>query len=436
MASFKLTTVAALVSLISAQELTTGSPDLFTLQEDQQIIAPTATEPEKDIFTMDQDTFIPVPDQAVPKTKKDNKAKKKVVNVDYKASDDSMAAQNMKDVWSILDSIQKPHQKKERIYSENTPLFDEDDSFVNELLPRNSTKIDDKHASYKISDNRRPVYAVLTEPIRGSLKNNRDNEDVQFDHTKDEISYVPKAHVQFLEQSCVVVVPISYTLSPEEIKAELKKVNGVYFCGDSERAVGNNQFQSAFDTIMDFVVTSNKKQKVYFPMFMMGKSHHSFLKKLGLSTTIMKDMDKYRNTNVKVDLVKDYNDTFLLHQLQFDDSDADAFTLGDFFNRQHTGFRIKDLEMDERLSKWISPIATFSGSGDIAMEKMNNPDLPYDRDLEFIAIAEGKDLPLYMFTYNVEMTQFSFTDMMKNPEQVECVDKSLLSRHHAQFISH
>ena len=34
------------------------------------------------------------------------------------------------------------------------------------------------------------------------------------------------------------------------------------------------------------------------------------------------------------------------------------------------------------------------------------------------------------------MTQFAFTDMLKNTEQVECVDKSLLSRHHAQFISH
>jgi hypothetical protein len=62
--------------------------------------------------------------------------------------------------------------------------------------------------------------------------------------------------------------------------------------------------------------------------------------------------------------------------------------------------------------------------------------MPYDKNLEFIAIAEGIDLPLYIFTYNLEMTQFAFTDMMKNPEQVECIDKSLLSRHHAQFISH
>lgn len=34
------------------------------------------------------------------------------------------------------------------------------------------------------------------------------------------------------------------------------------------------------------------------------------------------------------------------------------------------------------------------------------------------------------------MTQFIYTDLMKNPDQEECIDKSLLSRHHAQFISH
>ena len=61
---------------------------------------------------------------------------------------------------------------------------------------------------------------------------------------------------------------------------------------------------------------------------------------------------------------------------------------------------------------------------------------PYRKDLEFVAIAEGIDLPMYIFTYNIEMTQFTFTDMLKNPEQVECIDKSLISRHHAQFISH
>jgi hypothetical protein len=39
-----------------------------------------------------------------------------------------------------------------------------------------------------------------------------------------------------------------------------------------------------------------------------------------------------------------------------------------------------------------------------------------DKD-EFVAIAEGIDIPLYIFTYNIEMTQFVYTDLLTNPDQ-------------------
>jgi len=94
----------------------------------------------------------------------------------------------------------------------------------------------------------------------------------------------------------------------------------------------------------------------------------------------------------------------LLHQLQYDPSHSHAFTLGKFFNRQHTGFRVKDLKSDDRLKKWITPIATFKGTGDLIKELTNDTVTPYDKNHEFIAIAEGIDLPLYLFTYNIEMT--------------------------------
>jgi hypothetical protein len=55
--------------------------------------------------------------------------------------------------------------------------------------------------------------------------------------------------------------------------------------------------------------------------------------------------------------------------------------------------------------------------------------------LEFVAIAEGKELPLYIFTYNVEMTQFVTTDIARQPEQLELIDKSIAARHHAQFVA-
>jgi hypothetical protein len=208
-------------------------------------------------------------------------------------------------------------------------------------------------------------------------------------------------------------------------------VNGVYICGDSEKSIANDKYQDAFSTVLDFVVNSNRVEKEYFPMFMMGKSSHSFIRKLGLSHSALQNMLKYRNTNLEISLLKDHNDTFLLHQLQFDQSQAHAFTLGKFFNRQHSGIRIRDLKSDDSLKKWITPIATFKGSGNAVKEMTNDTVSPYDSNFEFIAIAEGTDLPLYIFTYNIEMTQFIYTDIMKNPDQVECIDKSLISRHHA-----
>lgn len=87
------------------------------------------------------------------------------------------------------------------------PEFDVDLS--NHLMSKNSSSLESRHASIKISDHRRPVYGVLTEPIRGRLRNKKD-ETHTFDHTSEEVSYIPRAHVQFLEQSGVVVVPIQF----------------------------------------------------------------------------------------------------------------------------------------------------------------------------------------------------------------------------------
>jgi hypothetical protein len=88
----------------------------------------------------------------------------------------------------------------------------EDSNMDNHLMLRNASILEERHARMKISDNRRPVYGVLTEPIRGRIRNKKDDSQ-NYDHRNDEISYIPKAHVQFLEQSGIVVVPISYLKS-------------------------------------------------------------------------------------------------------------------------------------------------------------------------------------------------------------------------------
>jgi len=70
--------------------------------------------------------------------------------------------------------------------------------------------------------------------------------------------------------------------------------------------------------------------------------------------------------------------------------------------------RLRDLKADEKLSKWIAPLATFKDSGKarwsmVSWSEDANSRIYEERD-EFIAIAEGKDIPLYFFTYNIEMT--------------------------------
>jgi len=58
----------------------------------------------------------------------------------------------------------------------------------------------------------------------------------------DEVSYIPKAHVQFLEQAGLRVVPISYLDSEAEILKTLKQVNGIYFPGDSHKSIINTSY--------------------------------------------------------------------------------------------------------------------------------------------------------------------------------------------------
>lgn len=120
-------------------------------------------------------------------------------------------------------------------------------------------------------------------------------------------------------------------------------------------------------------------------------------------------------------LVNKHEDTFLLHQLSEDRSIAHAFDMGQFFNRQASGFKIRSLEFDDHLSKILSPIATFEGSALAENDKFFMTESKANREYvdkdEFVAIAEGIDVPLYIFTYNIEMTQFVYTDLLSNPSQ-------------------
>lgn len=69
---------------------------------------------------------------------------------------------------------------------------------------------------------------------------------------------------------------------------------------------------------------------------------------------------------------------------------------------------MRDIESDPNLKNFIQPLATFEGTGTMVENYLNMKNKQdtdyYNDDEEFIAIAEGRELPIYMFTYNPEMT--------------------------------
>lgn len=68
-----------------------------------------------------------------------------------------------------------------------------------------------------VDHGKRPVIGVLTEPLRGDLFKASDRYS-QLEQGDDGVpGYVPRAHVQFLEQAGVRVVPIDYRLSRDEL---------------------------------------------------------------------------------------------------------------------------------------------------------------------------------------------------------------------------
>jgi hypothetical protein len=114
-----------------------------------------------------------------------------------------------------------------------------------------------------IEHGRRPVIGILTEPLRGDMVDAKVN---------DLVSYVPKTHVQFLEQAGVRVVPVDYHLSKSERLALFEKLNGVYVPGDSHLTVKDEEYKSAFMHVLDYTTEQAKINKEHFPVFFMGNT--------------------------------------------------------------------------------------------------------------------------------------------------------------------
>ena len=95
-----------------------------------------------------------------------------------------------------------------------------------------------------------------------------------------------------------------------------------------------------------------------------------------------------------------------------------VFNTAQFFNMQVSGLRPIDLKYEKGIHRHLKPLALYTGHG-------------IDKEEEkFIAIAEGAEMPIYAFTYGIEMVQFYFEDPSHTLDNFR-LDHSIIARKHA-----
>ena len=244
-----------------------------------------------------------------------------------------------------------------------------------------------------IDHSQRPVVGVLTEPLRGDLyKKGAINVNDKVDRGVEKASpgYVPRAHVQFLEQAGVRVVPIDYRLERDDLVALFDQLNGLYLPGDSQMAVTDEKYKGAFVIAMAYAENEAFEEKKHWPVFLMGNSLSTWIRSKQSESGVLSDMGSYKHTNSRIDLVEHPDDTYLFNKMTREEKQA-MFNTAQFFNMQVTGLRPIDLKYQKALTRHLRPLALYTGHG-----------IENDEE-KFIAIAEGAEMPIYAFTYGIEL---------------------------------
>ena len=244
-------------------------------------------------------------------------------------------------------------------------------------------------SAIEFDHHKRPVIGILTEPIRGQLSAHDDMEKHSVD-TSRHMSYVPRAHVQFLEQAGVRVVPVDFNLPKDELIELLEQVNGVYLPGDSHQGIINEQYKDTFIDVMMFAEAQALEHKSHFPVFLMGNSLNTYVTSKSRLRGVVTEMRDLKHTNSRVELIEHPDDTFLFNGISREEKQA-IFNTAQFFNLNGQGVRKSNVGKEIAVNNKIKPIAVFSSHG------------IDDADDKFVAIAEGKDMPMFAFTYALEM---------------------------------
>lgn len=173
---------------------------------------------------------------------------------------------------------------------------------------------------------------------------------------------------------------------------------------------------------MGYAENENFEVKEHFPVFLMGNSLSTWVRSKQSQNGVLTDMMAYKHSSSRLDLVHHPDDTYLFNKMSREEKQA-VFNTAQFFNMQATGLRPADLKHQNGLKNHLRPLALFTGHGQDKEE-----------DEKFIAIAEGVNMPLYAFTYGIEMVQFFFEDPSATLDSYQ-LDHSIIARKHAQTIA-
>lgn len=132
-------------------------------------------------------------------------------------------------------------------------------------------------------------------------------------------------------------------------------------------------------------------------------------------------MTGLKHTNSRVKMIEHPDDTFLFHGMDRQENQA-VFNTAQLFNNQVSGVTVSGLAKENAVKNKLRPLATFS-SHEID-----------DLSDQFVAIAEGKDMPIYAFTYGLDLIQFYFEDPSDTLDNFQ-LDHSIIARKHAQKIA-
>lgn len=158
--------------------------------------------------------------------------------------------------------------------------------------------------------------------------------------------YVPRAHVQLLEQAGIRVVPVDYRLSHEELTALFDKLNGLYVSGDSHRTITEEKYKFAFMVMLDYC-EKKVSEKEHFPIFMMGNSMQTLVRSRKTGQKLLNSMEPIMYKNLMVRMVEKLHpsNTYLFDRMTAHDRQA-VFNGARFLNSQNMGLRLREADVD------------------------------------------------------------------------------------------